>query len=151
LEEVILKTSFFLYVLIQYILPLGMGVAPDVIINGAGNCGRSSVPIGAGGNRSETQENSPVLELLPTGHQLMASSKSTSDSPPVENRHPLKKRLLDAVAREAENASGPSSSSMMMDVVVDDDESSTKVPKIVSIQFSTRSLTKNCPNVLSIR
>uniref|UniRef100_A0A915CT26 C2H2-type domain-containing protein n=1 Tax=Ditylenchus dipsaci TaxID=166011 RepID=A0A915CT26_9BILA len=106
----------------------GMGVAPDVIINGAGNCGRSSVPIGAGSTSRTAQDN--LTEPSVTHQHILSassSSKSNSDSPtPAENRHPLKKRLLDAVARETESCS-----SAVVDVVMDENaESSNKVAKM---------------------
>ncbi|KAI1724486.1 transcription factor HIVEP3 [Ditylenchus destructor] len=116
----------------------GMGVAPDaihsadVIVNGAGNCGRSSVPIGAGSVTSRNQsatgsDNSPPVSEISAQQMVCTFRNAANDSPnPSENRHPLKKRLLDAVAREAEN----NSESTMVDVVSDQAESSTKMAKM---------------------
>lgn len=84
-----------------------MGVAPDaihsadVIINGAGNCGRSSVPIGAGSVTSRNQsatgsDNSPPVSEISAQYAACTSRSAANDSPnPSENRHPLKKRLVE--------------------------------------------------------
>lgn len=134
----------------------GMGVAPDVIINGAGTCGRSSVPIGSATGVSNGTLRNIVTALDNVSVSSSPSTISTasfstfvsqqqsinSDSAintsnrnsPIsstnnaEARYPLKKRLLDSVARESE------SNNFVIDVVNSDQpESATKIAKIVSI------------------
>ncbi|KAI6232100.1 Transcription factor HIVEP3 [Aphelenchoides besseyi] len=77
----------------------GAGVAPDPVINGCS--GRSSVPIGAGsgGARCSTMHQivaEATASPPQTGSKNGTSSPSTS-STGSENRHPLKKRLLESV------------------------------------------------------
>ncbi|KAI6222994.1 Transcription factor HIVEP3 [Aphelenchoides fujianensis] len=94
----------------------GAGVAPDPVING-GCSGRSSVPIGAGtGARCNSMHqfvaaaaavNSPPPQASKNG----TSSPSTS-STGSENRHPLKKRLLESVRHSDANSAACSPTSV---------------------------------------
>lgn len=148
----------------------GQGVAPDVIINGAGNCGRSSVPIVSSNfseatasknlnsgnsllNRqmhllhesSTSPPSSGTLSAKQLQQQLKGNSNSPSPSTSSENRHPLKKRLLDAVVHETLDGSsrntpsgitGNANASLnVVDIMsVDGPDYALKIPKIVSIE-----------------
>lgn len=134
----------------------GQGVAPDVIINGAGNCGRSSVPIcntnfsepdgGSGTVNSITSRQIHSLNersISPSAtfaaQQLQQQLKSNSDSPSTssENRHPLKKRLLDAIGRDPLEST---SVNMALNGILNLNDNSTdcaatKIAKLVSFNF----------------
>lgn len=129
----------------------GMGVAPDVIINGAGTCGRSSVPI-----CSSTISNSSLRNIVTSLDNISVSSSpltiattsfstfnvsqqqqcattnsaSNTNSPVAltsNSETRLKKRLLDSVTRENEN------NNFVVDFVNSDQpESASKIAKIVS-------------------
>ncbi|KAH7728185.1 Zinc fingerC2H2 type family protein [Aphelenchoides avenae] len=88
---------------ISALVGAGAGVAPDAIINGAGNSGRSSVPADSHSSLHGDLHLSPPPQLAQAAAPTSTASPAPQNVP--DNRHPLKKRLLDAVAREAENAS----------------------------------------------
>jgi hypothetical protein len=106
---------------ISALVGAGAGVAPDAIINGAGNSGRSSVPVDSGTPMHNEIRLSPPQQAKPSAANTSTSSPAPSVS--SENKHPLKKRLLE-FAREAENAS--------TDALHDSAQSASKVPKVVS-------------------
>jgi hypothetical protein len=90
----------------------GAGVAPDpLVLNGGASNGRSSVPIGTGTSRAGILAGSTAVPSPPPGssNKNGAGSPSTS-STGSENRHPLKKRLLESVAKNSDAINSANSS-----------------------------------------
>ncbi|KAI6191972.1 Transcription factor HIVEP3 [Aphelenchoides bicaudatus] len=80
----------------------GAGVAPDSLILNGSSSGRSSVPIGSGTTGAGVQASPPI----PTNRNAGSPSTSSTGS---ENRHPLKKRLLESVAKNSSDANNAQS------------------------------------------
>lgn len=80
-------------------------MAPDPLVLNGSSSGRSSVPIGTG----TTTARPPGVQASPPIQTSRNAGSPSTSSTGSENRHPLKKRLLESVAKNSSDAGGPQS------------------------------------------